>query len=1137
MATSYLSIKAGITSVILLLFALLAGPLSAGAGKVDESGNVELNIHFRFPPSQEDINRVQEQVQRASDLLCDATEGGMTIRKARLSAGGANEPAGDIWYFAPGAINRSRSGGAPINNASSRIYLQYTSIRSDILFHELGHLIFGLGDQYNEQRRFGDACGIGPSFDDGTMDERNHTIMQGASYQRCVTSIGELTNKACFNDSDCDTGSGETCPLPDLSSEFNVPANFDLLRGSGTAPFANTCPDPRPGDTYLITGFLGEISDVVAFDSTTLDDAKQTAVAERAFDFIDELGDVSAYDTGSAHALWVFPEHTGPQAWTLHFGMDEVHLDGGTEGDIQIFGSVDVEFEATPSETVIIPGEPTYQHRTLFRVNGTEITDPGYSDPTFSIPEFDNGASGAVITVKFDDLTERDTWNGGTLAGSVINAGDDQQLGICLDTTACTGRWNSTTQRWEASAVTAVALIDGDTPRSDWEVIVDRVNSLYNLNWVMPAGLPQAAPAGNCGAIVEFDTDVQGVDQVFLVTDRSGSMSEDREYLGDTRTRMDWAQAGARGFVDLVVEDGVEVGLISFASDATRELELRVVEPDDSLLPDVHKIGDFKDTIDSLDPDGFTAIGDALELARTELADNQVSGRQQAVLLLSDGENNEGDFDPDTVAEALRDDGVLVYTVPFGESADGEILASIAEETGAEMLNVSTPLKLPPLYAQLWGRMRGESPVWANVESEAQGTGNIAVHVIPVETGAEGLNVMVSTRNDDPTDWQPICTLLSPSGTPVATCNNPDQAAIDDYYRLLRVEAPEPGNWQLRIAGLSSQPVKSYIWAHVENPGPDCWASASPRVAHGEPADGVAITATASYGPPLGTGVAYFVSVQTPNGTQLPAAAMSLNERQNGAEYFFSEFAGRGRYEVIVTCLVTPEAKFSPGEQVDLMKVLEDGQPVGFLRQARSSFFLNSDDFPPLPPGNDCDNDGIPDSSEVLEGGLNDDDNDGVQNLCDTDTDNDDVPDQSDKCPEAAEDFDGFRDDDGCPDSDNDSDSFPDNLDNCPNTFNRDQADNDRDGVGNVCDNCSEVRNLLQRDTDGDRFGNRCDPDFDNSLSVDFSDLAFMKSVFFSTNPEADLDGNGTVEFADLAILKSMFFGAPGPSGLGSPQR
>jgi hypothetical protein len=71
-----------------------------------------------------------------------------------------------------------------------------------------------------------------------------------------------------------------------------------------------------------------------------------------------------------------------------------------------------------------------------------------------------------------------------------------------------------------------------------------------------------------------------------------------------------------------------------------------------------------------------------------------------------------------------------------------------------------------------------------------------------------------------------------------------------------------------------------------------------------------------------------------------------------------------------------------------------------------------------------------------------------------------------------------------------------------------------------------------QLDTDGDGYGNNYDPDFDNNLGIDFADLAFLKSVFFSSDADADLNGYSAVDFADLAILKAMFFGAPGPSGL-----
>jgi hypothetical protein len=102
-------------------------------------------------------------------------------------------------------------------------------------------------------------------------------------------------------------------------------------------------------------------------------------------------------------------------------------------------------------------------------------------------------------------------------------------------------------------------------------------------------------------------------------------------------------------------------------------------------------------------------------------------------------------------------------------------------------------------------------------------------------------------------------------------------------------------------------------------------------------------------------------------------------------------------------------------------------------------------------------------------------------------------------------------------------------------------SDSDSDGISDYEDNCVLIANgpldpdaggNSQRDTDGDGYGNICDPDFDNSGNVDFSDLAVLKSRFFTSDPDADLDGDGTVDFADLALLKSMFFGPPGPSGL-----
>lgn len=51
----------------------------------------------------------------------------------------------------------------------------------------------------------------------------------------------------------------------------------------------------------------------------------------------------------------------------------------------------------------------------------------------------------------------------------------------------------------------------------------------------------------------------------------------------------------------------------------------------------------------------------------------------------------------------------------------------------------------------------------------------------------------------------------------------------------------------------------------------------------------------------------------------------------------------------------------------------------------------------------------------------------------DPDPDGDGIPAPLDKCPNQPEDFDGFKDDDGCPDPDNDQDGIPDVDDKCPN--------------------------------------------------------------------------------------------------------
>lgn len=94
------------------------------------------------------------------------------------------------------------------------------------------------------------------------------------------------------------------------------------------------------------------------------------------------------------------------------------------------------------------------------------------------------------------------------------------------------------------------------------------------------------------------------------------------------------------------------------------------------------------------------------------------------------------------------------------------------------------------------------------------------------------------------------------------------------------------------------------------------------------------------------------------------------------------------------------------------------------------------------------------------------------------DADGDGLAGGADGCPHAAEDVDGFEDEDGCPDFDNDGDGVLDRDDACPNEaedadgFEDDdgcpEADNDADGVFDDADECPDAQEVVNGVSDED---------------------------------------------------------------------
>ncbi len=125
-----------------------------------------------------------------------------------------------------------------------------------------------------------------------------------------------------------------------------------------------------------------------------------------------------------------------------------------------------------------------------------------------------------------------------------------------------------------------------------------------------------------------------------------------------------------------------------------------------------------------------------------------------------------------------------------------------------------------------------------------------------------------------------------------------------------------------------------------------------------------------------------------------------------------------------------------------------------------------------------------------------------------------------DKCPDAAEDKDGFEDRDGCPDPDNDGDKVVDAEDKCPNDAEDmdsfedydgcPEVDNDKDGVLDAKDKCP----TQAEDKDGFQDNDGCvDPDNDGDGILDAQDKcrdqAEDKDGFQDEDGCQDIDNDG----------------------------
>jgi Ca-activated chloride channel homolog len=185
---------------------------------------------------------------------------------------------------------------------------------------------------------------------------------------------------------------------------------------------------------------------------------------------------------------------------------------------------------------------------------------------------------------------------------------------------------------------------------------------------------------------------------VMLTVDVSGSMA-----ATDVQpTRIEAARQAGRALIN-ELPGQARVGLVSFNAQAS------VVAP---LTRDHQSV---QDALQSLQPGGGTAIGDALELSVQQLVQNRTGGAKspEMIVLLTDGTSNTGVPPADGAAQA-KAAGIPVETIGIGQrgkttflggrpidGVDEQALQSISDSTGGHYFYAAEAGVLQNIFGSL----------------------------------------------------------------------------------------------------------------------------------------------------------------------------------------------------------------------------------------------------------------------------------------------------------------------------------------------------------------------------------------------------------------------------------------------------
>lgn len=194
---------------------------------------------------------------------------------------------------------------------------------------------------------------------------------------------------------------------------------------------------------------------------------------------------------------------------------------------------------------------------------------------------------------------------------------------------------------------------------------------------------------------------------ILMVMDISTSMLEPDFALNGRRTdRLTAVKKTAQDFIDQRRED--RIGLILFGTNAYLQSPLTY---------DKKSVSEILWAMEAGMAGQSTAIGDALGLALKSMQD-QNKKDQKIIILLTDGENNDGQLSLPQAIRLARDEGVKIYTIGVGTDSgfaaslmgfqigggsglDERSLKEIAQETQGRYFRARDTQSLEKIYAAI----------------------------------------------------------------------------------------------------------------------------------------------------------------------------------------------------------------------------------------------------------------------------------------------------------------------------------------------------------------------------------------------------------------------------------------------------